>query len=41
LSEDAIKPWRHRSWTFPALPTLRPRLVEVWTSTPASSNGGA
>lgn len=33
LHADAIKPWQHRSWIFPAIPTSRPRQPGSWTST--------
>jgi len=29
LSEDAIKPWRHRSWIFPRDPEFEPKAARV------------
>jgi hypothetical protein len=37
LSADAIKPWQHRSWIFPAIPTSHPRPPASWTSTHVAS----
>jgi hypothetical protein len=36
LSEDALKPWIHRSWIFPRDPTSSRRRRASSTSTPAS-----
>ena len=37
LSADAIKPWQHRSWIFPATPTSDPRRLGSSTATGAAS----
>ena len=39
LSEDAIKPWRHRSSIFPATRSSRRRRPGCSTSTPANGTG--
>jgi DNA-binding CsgD family transcriptional regulator len=36
LSEDAIKPWQHRSWIFPRDPDFAAKAGASWTSTPAA-----
>ena len=36
LNQDAIRPWRHRSWIFPRDPDLPSRPAASSTSTPAN-----
>jgi transposase len=40
LHEDAIRPWYHRSWIFPATRISPPRPGACWISTPASGKAG-
>ena len=37
LSEDAIRPWHHRSWIFPRDPDFAPQRTDAfWICMPAS-----